>query len=144
MNQVSPERHHRREVWRTIVLPIALAVLFMLVLIGVAVAVLNPVQFSIVADMMAILFILVPYTIICLIPTLLLMAGAVGLWATHSRVARPLRRGRRGAISALVRATPYITQAGKPFIALQARLTYWERLLTGRRARVTSEEETKK
>lgn len=143
MNQVTPERHHRREVWRTIVLPMALAVLFMALLIGLAIAVLNPVQFSIVADMMAILFILVPYTIICLIPTLLLVAGAVGLWASHSRVARPLRRGRVGAISTLARATPYITQAGKPFVALQARLAYWERLLTGRRARITSEEETK-
>ncbi len=144
MNQVTPERHHRREVWRAIVLPAALAVLFMLALLGIAIAALNPVQFSIVADMMAILFILVPYTIICLIPTLLVVAGAVGLWASHNRVARPLRRGRIGAIGTLARATPYITQAGKPFVALQTRLTYWEHLLTRRRARVTSEEETKR
>ncbi|MBN2469999.1 MAG: hypothetical protein JXN59_04670 [Anaerolineae bacterium] len=143
MNQSLSEHHHRREVWRAIVLPMALAVLFMLALIGVAIALLSPVQFSIVADMMAILFILVPYMILCLIPTLLLVAGAVGLWAVHSRVARPVRRGRRVAVSSLAKATPYITQAGKPLVAIQSRLAFVEQLLSGRRARVSSEEETK-
>lgn len=143
MTQLSPDQRHRRGTYLGIVLPIAGVLLIMILMIGLAIVLLNPVQFSIVADLMAILFILVPYVIMCLIPTLILMAGALGLWAVHGQIARPLRRGRTAAINTLAKGTEYIPQAGKPFIAIQTRLTYWERLLSGRRARVSPEEETK-
>src|SRR5690606_30625976 len=105
-----------------ITLPLGGVLLLMVLMIGVAVAVLNPIQFSLMADLLAILFILVPYVILCLIPTLLLMAGALGLWAVQGRIARPIRRGRRKLVGAMVRGSGYIGQAGKPVIALQGRL----------------------
>lgn len=143
MTQLSPEQRHRRGTYLGIVLPMVGVLLLMALMIGLTIALLNPVQFSIVADLLAILFILVPYVIMCLIPTIILMAGALGLWAMHGNIARPLRRGRVALVDIMAKGTGYIPQAGKPFIAIQTRLTYWEHLLSGRRARVSPEEETK-
>jgi hypothetical protein len=142
MDQLSPQQRHRRDIITGITLPIVGGLLLMAVMFGLAIAFLNPVQFSIVANLLAILFILVPYVLICLVPTLILMAGALGLWAAQGRIAHPVRRGRRAVIGALASGARYAALVGQPVIAVQSRLAAWEYLLSRRRAPTATEEET--
>lgn len=135
MTLPKPEQRHRRQVYTAIVLPAAGALLLLVVLLALAIGLLNPLQFGMIADLMAIMFILVPWAIICLIPTLILMAAALGFWGVHGNIARPLARLRQGIIGQLAIIRREVPGVSEPVIALQHRLAYWERLLSVPRAR---------
>jgi len=135
MTAPTPEQRHRRDVYTTIVLPVAAALLLLVVLLALAIGLLGPLQFGMVADLMAILFILIPYAVICLLPTLILVAAAVGLWAVHGDIARLLARFRQPIIDGLAAVKRQVPRAGEPIIAVQRRLAYWERLLSVPRVR---------
>ncbi len=130
MTLPTPEQRHRREVYTGIVLPAAAALLLLVFLLALAIGLLNPLQFGMVADLMAVLLILVPYAIICLIPTLILLAAALGLWAVHGNIARPLARLRRRITAQLAVIRQQVPRVGEPVIVLQRHVAYWERLLS--------------
>lgn len=135
MTLPTPEQRHRRQVYTAIVFPATGALLLLVVLLALAIGLLNPLQFGMVADLMAIMFILVPWAIICLIPTLILIAAALGLWGVHGNIARPLARLRQGIIGQLAIIKRQVPRVSEPVIALQHRLAYWERLLSVPRTR---------
>lgn len=136
MAERTPQQQHRHDVTMGIVLPMLGGLLGLAVLVGLAIALLNAVQFSILADTLTIFFILVPYVVMCLIPTLLLMAAALGLWALHGNIARPLARFARKATISLQKAQRQIPRAGRPLLGFQSRAAYVERLISGRRKQV--------
>jgi hypothetical protein len=125
----APEQLHRREVRNRIMLPMLGGVAVLAGLLLILVLKLNGVQMGIVANCLLTAFILVPTMLICLIPTLLIVAGSVGLWKANSAVARPLRRGRLTAVGYLSRAQDMVPRAAQPVTALQTRLSYVEYLI---------------
>ncbi len=125
-NTLTPRQQHRRQVRNQIVLPmlgVAAGLILLLVVVGQA---LNAGQVSLVADFMLTLFYLLPMMLTCLIPTLIMIAAAVGLWKATNLAARPLRRGRSAAVSSLQRVQRLVPRAAAPVIALQSRLSYSE------------------
>ena len=128
---VSPEVRHRREVRRAIILPAAGVLAAMLLLLAVAVITLSPVQFSLLADLMLIVFMLVPAVLTCLIPTIILMAMAIGLWRLNTMAAPPLARGRSTVVRLLANIQHRVPQIAQPLVGLGSRMAYLERLLAG-------------
>ncbi len=107
-------------------LGILAGLILLLLVVGLA---LNGGQVSLVADFMLTLFYLLPLMLTCLIPTLLMMAAAVGLWKATNMAAPPLRRGRSRAVSTLQRVQRMVPRAAAPVVALQSRLSYLERFV---------------
>ncbi|GAB4572097.1 MAG: hypothetical protein Kow0077_10600 [Anaerolineae bacterium] len=141
MTSRTPEELHRRETRRVIILPLVGGLLLIALLIGLAIAALNPGQFTALSDMMLISSVLVPYFLLCLIPALASLAAALWFWAMHNRIARPLRRMRVQVTGTLARVSAIVPQAGKPLVELQSRLAYLEHVLPGHQVIDTSEEE---
>jgi hypothetical protein len=140
MKQATPQQQHRREVRNQIVLPMVGVLLAMGLLTGFVIAVLNRGQFSMVADLLSIIYILVPIVLTCLVPTILLMAVAIGVWKLNSMAISPLARGRTRVVRLLARAQKQVPRAATPVIMLQERVSRLEHLLS-RRQPVSPEEE---
>ncbi len=133
--QRTPEQQHRREVRLAIMLPVwGLLVLTVLAVVLAALN-LNREQFGLVADALATVFVLCPAVLICLIPTVILMASAIGLWKLNALMAPPAARGRGIVLRSLASVRTQVPRGAAPVIWLQGRLRYWEHLLTGRRSR---------
>ncbi len=128
----APQQQHRREVRLHMLLPIWGTVAIMAVAMALVVLALSPLQFSLVANCMLSAFILVPVVLTCLLPTILLMTAAIGLWKLNAVAAPPLARNREKAIAFLAGLRERVPGLARPVVALQGRVSYGERLLTGR------------
>ncbi len=143
MKQVTPENRHQREVRNQIVLPMLAALLFMAALIVLAIAALSPGRFSMVADLMSIGFLIVPIVLTCLLPTILMMAIALGMVKLTDISAPPLAKLRSTIIGLLEQTRRQIPRAATPVIMMQERLNRLEHLVgAGRPAAKTEEEQT--
>ncbi len=89
-------------------------------------------QIGLVADFMLTVFVLLPIVLMCLIPTLILMAMAIGLWKLNNMAVRPLGRGRQAVIRQLNRVSDNVPRLAAPVIKMQGGLGYLERVVTGR------------
>lgn len=136
--QHTPEQLHRREVRLYILLPIWGAVAIMAVALALVILALSPLQFSMVANCMLSTFILVPIVLTCLLPTILLMTAAIGLWKLNAVAAPPLARNREKATAFLASLRERVPSLARPVVALQGRVSYWERILTGRSTSVSA------
>ena len=132
---LASERQHRRETFRQVVLPVVLGFAGLLTAIGLAawlVAVQPaPGQLSLVADMLLIVFVLLPM-VICLLPLyILLMVAAFGTGALHNASARQLRRLNRLTQTVSDRTIQVTERANRQTLALRVRLAGAEALMEG-------------
>jgi high-affinity K+ transport system ATPase subunit B len=141
MRQLTPEQRHKRETRNQIMLPMLGAVLVLVVMLVAAIMLLNPTQFSLVADFFAIFTILIPNTLICLIPTIALMVAAIGLWKGTTVAARPLGRLRSRAVTILQKVQAQVPRAAAPVIFMQSKLSQTAHIARGRTTAVSPEKE---
>lgn len=131
MRTLTPEQRHRREVRNTITLPMLAVLALMVIGMVLVILALSPLKFSIVADSMLTWFILLPTALLCLIPTIIMMAIATGAWKLNAIAARPLARLRNKAIDGLSRVQQQVPRLATPVVHLQSRFSYLERMVTG-------------
>ncbi|MBN1966883.1 MAG: hypothetical protein JW910_19680 [Anaerolineae bacterium] len=126
----TPEQQHRRDTFLQITLPMLGALGFMALLLLAAILALDEVQFGMVADQAMMVCMLIPTMLLCLIPTLLMLAIAVGAWALNQSAATRLARLRNTILKPLGQVRAQVPRLAQPVIALQSRLSYSERLVS--------------
>lgn len=130
MTQRSPEKQHKREVFRQITLPMVGVLLVMALAVLLPILGVGPVSFSLLSDFMGTVYILLPISLICLLPALGLLAGALALWGYQGKLARPLGRLRATIIRLLGQVKGQAPRAAQPFVMMQGGLSYAGRMLS--------------
>lgn len=137
----TPEQRRRREVRHRIMLPMAGMLVLMVGMILLFVLVAGSSQFAatadvpfgtqvgVVSDFLLTIFVLLPVALMCLIPTIILMAAAIGLWKLNNVMVQPMGQGRRAVIRQLDRVTEVVPRLAAPVIKMQGGLGSLERMM---------------
>lgn len=138
-NTASPAQKHRREVWLQIVAPVILSAIAMIVLcvvliFGVATGALVGKQITSMMGILFSAFIAIPLCLICLVPCFLLMALAYGAGRLYRYTMTPVRFARRVTDQLAEQTKRHVPRLGQPLISLNVRLTRWEHRLLGSRS----------
>jgi hypothetical protein len=131
----SPVRKHRRDVWLKIIAPIVVplaGLIALCVVLAVAVArdALVDKQITIVMSILATCFLALPAVLLCVVPYALFAALAALAGRGYAQVQTPLRFTRRTTEKIAVKTDEYAPRVARPFLALNVRLTRWERMLS--------------
>jgi len=134
-NRTNPVRKHKRDVLLRIVMPVALpflALLALCVILAVAVATgsLESTQITVVMGLLATLFVLIPLTIVCLVPYFLLAMAAVLAGRGHAHAQTPLRSVRHLTGQIALKTDQLAPKLARPLLALNVRVTRWEHMLS--------------
>lgn len=132
--RVDPEQKHRRVVRYRIVAPVILAALalagFAIVLIvATASGSLESKQISVIMGVLLTVFILIPVSLLCLIPYVLLVFSVVGVGQLYSKGAQPLRAVRRLSTRITQQTDSLAPRIAAPFAAFNVRAARWEQML---------------
>jgi uncharacterized membrane protein len=130
---VNPVKKHRRQVWRLVIAPVALPLLgliaFCVVLIvAVATDTLEFRQVSVIMGLVATAFIALPMTILCVVSYLIFAFLAAGSSLAYSQTRGPLRAARVFSERVAVKTDEVAPRVARPFVALNVRITKWERI----------------
>lgn len=88
----SLERHQRRRMWLSVMLPFLVVLFVCVAILGVSLSLRSPAQVALVADSMLTVLVLVPM-VLCLFPVVILSLALVALASRwHARSRSPLRR----------------------------------------------------
>jgi hypothetical protein len=132
----NPVQKHRREVLLRIVAPVVLpfaGLILLCVVLAVAVATgaLAGKQITIVMGLVATVFIVLPMTILCLVPYFLLVVSAHLSGRAYARARTPLRSARRLTEQIALTTEQQAPKLARPLMGLNIRLTSWEHTLRG-------------
>lgn len=134
--KTDPVAGHRRAVRLKIVGPVVLAALALVGVCGALIlavigGALESKQITVVMGIVATAFLALPMAILCLVPYFALAALAALSGRGHARARGPLRSARR-TTERLSRTTAAVApRLARPLIAVNVRLTRWERTLRG-------------
>ena len=128
----NPVRKHKRDVWLKIIAPIALPLAGLIALcVALAVAVAKDAlvdkQITIVASILATCFLALPAVLLCAVPYALFAALAALAGKGYAQAQTPLRFTRRTTEKIAVKTDEYAPRVARPFMALNVRLTRWEK-----------------
>lgn len=124
---LTPERQHKRDVFRQITLPMFGMLLIFGLLLLLASMALGPSQFGMVADTAMCLFWLIPGALLCALPAFIMVGLAVGSWQLKVSAKSGLGRLRGSVLKGLGTVRAQVPRAAAPVIALQSRLAFLER-----------------
>jgi uncharacterized Tic20 family protein len=132
---VNPVRKHKRDVWLKIIIPIALpfvGLVALVVILAAAVATdaLVSKQITIMMSILATCFLALPAVVLCLVPYALLAATAALAGKGYAHAQTPLRFVRRTTEKIAARTDEYVPRLAGPLLALNVRLTRWEKTLS--------------
>jgi hypothetical protein len=132
----NPVQKHRRQVLLRIVAPVALpfaglVLLCVLLAVAVATGALVGKQITVVMSLVAMVFIALPMTILCLVPYFLLAVSAHLSGRAYARARTPLRSARRLTEQMALTTDRHAPRFARPLIGLNIRLTRWEHTLRG-------------
>jgi hypothetical protein len=131
---VNPVRKHKRDVWLKIIAPVALpfaglVALCVILAIAVATDALVGKQVSIVMSILATCFLALPAVIFCAVPYFLLAVIAALAGRGYAHAQTPLRFVRRTTEKIATKTDEYAPRVAQPLLALNVRLTRWEKTL---------------
>lgn len=134
-HRTDPVRKHRRDVLLRIVFPVALAFLALVVMcvvlaVAVATGSLESTQITVVMGLLATLFVLIPMTLLCLVPYFLLAMAAVASGRGYAHAQTPLRFSRRLTGQIALKTDQLAPKLARPLLALNVRVTRWEHMLS--------------
>lgn len=142
MAQRTPEQQHKRQFRLQIILPIMGLLLLMVLMLVLLVLIVNPTQLSQATDFIMIIFCLTPAVILCLVPSLGLVAAALWVALSAGQAQPPLAKGRLAAVNNLGKVQQFMPRIAQPLIAALAKLTTWENMLGISRSTGEAEEKS--
>jgi hypothetical protein len=110
----NPVRKHKRDVWLKIVFPVDALV---------------SKQISIVMSILATCFLALPAVFLCAVPYALLAVIAALAGRGYAQARTPLRFARRTTEKIAIKTDQYAPRVAQPLLALNVRLTRWEKTL---------------
>ncbi len=132
--RTNPVRKHQRDVLLRIVVPVALpcmALVVLCVVLAVAAATgsLESRQITVVMGLLATLFVLIPMTILCLVPYFLLAMLAVLAGQGYAHAQTPLRLMRNLTGQIALKTDQLAPKLARPLLALNVQVTRREQML---------------
>lgn len=130
----NPVRKHKRDVWLKIVLPVALPSVGLVVLcVYLAISIANDTlvskQISVVMSILATCFLALPAVLLCAVPYALMAVIAALAGRGYAHAQTPLRFARRTTEKIAAKTDAYAPRVAQPVLALNVRLTRWEKTL---------------